>query len=551
MEKNHAQYPYLYKRKIQRFLRTSCRFNGSGFTRRCAKYKQKSSVGCILKAERRRQRLLKSELVRARLEIHGDQVRPRPLPADYRYLTIANELTALFQRYAGRSRGALAAALRDYEGDSLDYPVIRGLAAVIEARCTFASPELTLTTEESSAPVSPAELRADLFGRGPVTHKPDMFSQTTRQQALAEAAARLGLSVKQVETALFADLPEEQILLDAGEPIAPGDLIARYNLEVARGILYWAREVRLVVHDNYKDIFKYVKLFKLMYGITPLQPPPYQGGGRREAPYEGRGRRGISSHPYEGEGGRETPSPPYEGGGRRGASSHPYEGGGSKPEGYHITLYGPISPFVKSTIRYGVQFAKFLPALLLCQRWQMEADVQPPGVPSREPLRYRLDDRTDLRTHFKASGPFDSELEADFAAEFEAKYGGAKRKWELAREDELIVVGDTVMIPDFSFTHRKDGRRALLEIVGFWHPEYLRRKLQKVRQAGRGDLILLVYQSANVAEGEFEAASAGEVLTFTRKPILKEVLAAVERCALPPTSGPPSGEDRYLLNILG
>jgi predicted nuclease of restriction endonuclease-like RecB superfamily len=151
-----------------------------------------------------------------------------------------------------------------------------------------------------------------------------------------------------------------------------------------------------------------------------------------------------------------------------------------------------------------------------------------------------------LRTHFKASGPFDSELEADFAAEFEAKYGGAKRKWELAREDELIVVGDTVMIPDFSFTHRKDGRRALLEIVGFWHPEYLRRKLQKVRQAGRSDLILLVYRSANVAEGEFEAASAGEVLTFTRKPILKEVLAAVERCAVPPTSGPPSGEDSFM-----
>ena len=97
------------------------------------------------------------------------------------------------------------------------------------------------------------------------------------------------------------------------------------------------------------------------------------------------------------------------------------------------------------------------------------------------------------------------------------------------------LVGDTVMIPDFSFTHRKDGRRALLEIVGFWHPDYLRRKLQKVRQAGRKDLILLVYKSANVAEGAFEAASAGEVLTFVRKPVLKDVLAAIERCAVPPT----------------
>ena len=165
----------------------------------------------------------------------------------------------------------------------------------------------------------------------------------------------------------------------------------------------------------------------------------------------------------------------------------------------------------------------------------------PPQARGREPLRYTLDDRTDLRTHFEASGPFDSQLEAGLAAEFEAKYGGARRQWELAREDELILLGDTVMIPDFSFTHRKDGRRALLEIVGFWHPDYLRRKLAKVRQARRRDLILLVYKSANVSEGEFEAASAGEVLTFVRKPVLKDVLAAVERSAVPPKTKPGGG----------
>lgn len=101
----------------------------------------------------------------------------------------------------------------------------------------------------------------------------------------------------------------------------------------------------------------------------------------------------------------------------------------------------------------------------------------------------------------------------------------------------MIVVGDTVMIPDFSFTHRRDGRRALLEIVGFWHPHYLQRKLAKVRQAGRRDLILLVYENVNVAEQAFAEASAGEVLTFSRKPVLKDVLAAVERCAVPPAKG--------------
>jgi len=409
--------------------------------------------------------MLKSELIRPRIKIRDGQVSTRPIKADYRYLTIANELTSLYRVHVGTSRAELTTALRDYEGDRLDYPIIRGLAAVLEARCTFTSPILN---------TDPADLRAALFQQGPVTHQPDLFNQTKREQVITSAAVALGLTETEVETGLFADLAEEQILLDTGESMPPGDLIARYNLELARGLLYWAREVRIHVQDSYKDIFKYIKLFKLMYTIRTAG----QGGG------------------------------------------------------YHITLHGPISPFVKSTIRYGVQFAKFLPALLLCEKWQMEADVQPPRAPSSEPLRYTLDERTDLRSHFKASGPFDSQLEADFAAEFEAKYSGAKRKWALTREDELIVVGDTVMIPDFSFTHRKDGRRALLEIVGFWHPHYLKRKLDKVQQAGRKDLILLVYESVNVAEGAFEAASAGEVLTFSRKPILKDVLAAVERCAI-------------------
>jgi hypothetical protein len=342
----------------------------------------------------------------------------------------------------------------------------------LETRCTF----------DRDPPVDPVSLREALFQRGPVTHKTDLFHPESRERAVAEVAAQYNLTPQQVESGLFADLAEEQRLIETGDPITPGDLIARYNLEVARGLLYWAREVRIQVYDHYKDLFKYIKLFKLMHIVRPIL-------------------------------GSET-----------------------RPRGYHITLLGPISPFVSSSIRYGLQFAKFMPALLLGNRWQMEADVQPPKVSrTSTPLRYVLDDQTPLRTHFKASGPFDSQLEADFAAEFEEKYGGVARKWVMAREDELITVEDTVMIPDFSFTHHKDGRRALLEIVGFWHPNYLRRKLAKVRQAQRSNLILVVYKSANVSEEAFEAASAGEVLMFTRKPILKDVLAAIERCATAPS----------------
>ena len=121
--------------------------------------------------------------------------------------------------------------------------------------------------------------------------------------------------------------------------------------------------------------------------------------------------------------------------------------------GYRVDLDGPISPFVQSTTRYGRQFAAFLPALLLGERWQMEADIRlaqfgsEPGIPAGS--------HVGARSHFKHSGAFDSRLEADFAAEFEAKFGAKRGQWVLARENEVILLGDTVMIPDFALTHRK------------------------------------------------------------------------------------------------
>ncbi len=258
-------------------------------------------------------------------------------------------------------------------------------------------------------------------------------------------------------------------MADPGPDWAPAELIARYNLELARAALYWSDRMEIVIYDTFKDFWRYLKLFKLMFWATPL------------------------------------------------------EGGG-----YHVALDGPISPFVKSTTRYGRQFAAFLPALLLCERWSMTTTTCPSGFD--EKLTYELDHTTPLRSHFRRSGAFDSQVEADFAAEFHAKFGDARGKWLLSREDEVILLGDSVMIPDFALTHKEDGRRVLIEIVGFWHPNYLRRKVKKARAAGRQDLILLVYEGVNLAADRLRDVP-GEVLYFKNKPILKHVMTAVERTA--------------------
>jgi len=74
---------------------------------------------------------------------------------------------------------------------------------------------------------------------------------------------------------------------------------------------------------------------------------------------------------------------------------------------------------------------------------------------------------------------------------------------ELVREDDVFDLGAEVMIPDFAIEH-PDGRRAILEIVGFWTPEYLESKLTKIRQVEADNFVLAVSERLDCASEEFD-----------------------------------------------
>jgi predicted nuclease of restriction endonuclease-like RecB superfamily len=405
--------------------------------------------------------VLTAELVRPRLRVRGTEVSIDMLDAgDAYWLQSAAELIALWQRQAGQSQAAWNRAVESYEGERVDYVVVRGLAKVLSDAATF----LPLTT-----PLAPVELRERLFARGPAFATPQLFHPQARYEVVQSVADELGISAEQVEATLFADRPATYLLTDMGPAWTAQELLVRYNLELARGVLYWASQVQIEVHSNYKDLWKYLKLFKLMYWAEP------------------------------------------------------------QPDGYRIDLDGPISPFVRATTRYGRQFAAFLPALLLCDQWRMVAAVRSPQ--SGTMASYRLDHTSALQSHFKQSGLFDSRLEADFASEFEQKMGGKRGHWRLTRESEVLLLEDTVMIPDFILVDEQDEKRKIMiELVGFWHPQYLRRKVEKVRAANCAHLLLLVYKGLNVTEEAFQD-TASEVIFFQHKPVLKEVMETVEAMA--------------------
>jgi predicted nuclease of restriction endonuclease-like RecB superfamily len=380
---------------------------------------------------------------------------------DLHWQQTASDLIALFRQRVGSTQHVWEETLIAYEGERTDYIVIRGLVKVLCDAATFTPRE---------TPLPPAQIREKLFTQGPAFVQPHLFQQKTRAEIVQELATELGVTTEQIEATIFADRPANYILCDVGPDWTPEELIMRYNLELARGVLYWASQIIIEASTNYKDLWHYIKLFKLMFWAEPEEESRYR-----------------------------------------------------------ITIDGPISPFVSSTLRYGRQMAAFLPALLLCDRWQLLAQVRPPQAQGE--MIYQLDYTSALHSHFKRSGPFDSRLEADFANDFEQKIGNKRGHWLLKRESDVLLLGDTVMIPDFALIDDQDeNRKVLIELVGFWHPQYLRRKIEKVRAANCAHLLLLVYKGLNVTEEDF-GETASEVIFFQQKPVMKEVMEIVETMA--------------------
>jgi predicted nuclease of restriction endonuclease-like RecB superfamily len=161
---------------------------------------------------------------------------------------------------------------------------------------------------------------------------------------------------------------------------------------------------------------------------------------------------------------------------------------------YEIRFDGPAS-VLRGTRRYGVAMARFLPALIACRGWRLHAVLQthrPGWLVSLD-----LSPTDGLHSHLPAPREFDSRVEENFAR----SWGGKRQGWLLEREGELLHQGQKVFVPDFVLRH-DDGRTVLLELVGFWTPEYLQAKFQTLRTFQDRPILVAVAESASRRLGE-------------------------------------------------
>jgi uncharacterized protein len=181
-----------------------------------------------------------------------------------------------------------------------------------------------------------------------------------------------------------------------------------------------------------------------------------------------------------------------------------------------LALSGPYSLF-RCTLLYGRVLGDLVPVLAWCNEFEMSAEIVM-GDKSIE-LKVRTGDPLFPSEPPK---PFDSKLEERFCRMFLR----ASRNWDVIREPEPIEVADTIIFPDFALQHRTDtSRRWLLEIVGYWTPDYLRKKLERLREAQIPNLLLCVSAKLNCSEEDIPKGAS--VIRFSKQLRPEDVLKVI------------------------
>jgi len=374
---------------------------------------------------------------------------------------LAARVLGTFQGHVGERRERLDTALDDLEAEADDFKLVRGFAALLERETTF----------ETRAAVPPERARRVTFEAAEAV---GVVTEAERAEALDRAAARLNVDADAAEAALYADREPQQVVSACDPRWDPDDLLAQYNLSLAQTALFDATELRVRSSDP-KAVVSAVKRLRLMYEIRRVE-----GGESRE-----------------------------------------------------VIVTGPDALF-RRTRRYGTAFARLLRTVATATEWELRATIDDRGT-----------ERTLELDHTQVSVPevdpvaevtFDSGVEADFAARFAA----LDLDWALTREPEPLATGTRVMIPDFAFDYApgEDAAtdespvrdvadpdpdfRVYFEVMGFWTPDYVEKKLAQF--AGLADVELLVAVDESLGVGEDVADLDHRVVRYRDAVRVKDVV---------------------------
>lgn len=264
-------------------------------------------------------------------------------------------------------------------------------------------------------------LRRKLFALGahlhPVVAQQEGMFETKLSTAQQRASEALGMPWEEIVAKAFADVVELQTLRQPPKDLTARALLSRYNVAQLQAALYKATHLQVLAESHFKFILRQAKLAGLMHRIERLQ--------HRD--------RVVFLFDFD----------------------------------------GPVSS-LRTTWRYGIRYAQLIPSLLAIDGWTLQATIAGAKQGTFD-LQLSADDG--LKGEKTGPDEYDSELEKQI---LEAWQQSAPEGWVLEREPEILYNGQTVLTPDFVLRQRGNRRRFMVEVVGFWTPEYLADKAEKL-----------------------------------------------------------------------
>jgi predicted nuclease of restriction endonuclease-like RecB superfamily len=280
-----------------------------------------------------------------------------------------------------------------------------------------------------------------------------------RDTLLQEAANELQMTPAAVEQGLFADLKSEQRLVRFKD-ISAERLLQRYNVALAQAVLLRATRVRVHVRretpQRYRQLMRYVKFHRLICEVTR-----------------------------------------------------------TAPDSYCLQLDGPLSLF-SATQKYGLQLALFLPAILQCRDFELDAELR--WGPQRKPKLFALSTDDGLVWPFAGDGSYVPPELTMFAELFRKRI----EDWDISEETDVLPLGDGFWVPDYRLVHRASGRTVLLEVLGFWRRSSAERHLARLRQHAATPFLLAVSDQLHIDDAELDGLPAG-IHRFRQMPLPDEV----------------------------
>jgi predicted nuclease of restriction endonuclease-like RecB superfamily len=251
-----------------------------------------------------------------------------------------------------------------------------------------------------------------------------------REKVLKTLAETLQTDADEILAGVYADLSAQQKLI-AFDSLEPRELLDRYNLAQAQALLYKCVELRIRVAPSDAENYRSIFGWIKHFGLIHT----------------------IS---------------------------------GDAANGYDITLTGAASLFHRSQ-KYGVQMSVFLPALLLCRNWRMSAEIAQKNAPV---VFYELSsNQTELNSHYFN----DHEYKNSDVEKLKIDWEKFKTTWQLRENREVINLGKTAFIPDFVLIS-PDEDIIYLDVLGFWTPKALRKRLDEFQSANFRKFIFIVCQ---------------------------------------------------------